>query len=103
MADRRPYNILIDEAGTSGSPHEKVGVVVAIAFPGEMTERAYAAVKAVHDLAPPRYRKDFVFHTSDLLKDDGGRYSEVWPIEDRRKMVRSMMGIPANMRFVVMW
>jgi len=105
MAAQRPYNVLIDEAGTSGSPHEPVGVVVAVAFPNELIGRVYSAVTAVHDLAPTRYRNDFVFHASELLKEHGGDYSEGWPYEDRRLMVRAMMSIPAALRFgfVLMW
>jgi hypothetical protein len=103
MANRRPYNILIDEAGTSGSPHEPVGVVVAVAFPGEMTEHAFTAVTAVHDMAPPRYRQGFVYHTSELLKEKGGAYSQGWPYEDRKRMVQAMMSIPLALRFVIVW
>jgi hypothetical protein len=89
---------MIDEAGISGSAHELVSVVAAVVFPsGQAQIDVYDAVDAVHDMAPARYRDGFVFHATDLLKAEKGKYSEGWAIEDRQMMMHQMLQIPFDM------
>jgi hypothetical protein len=95
---RPPYIVMIDEAGISGTSQEGVTVVAAVVFPsGQPAQDVYDAVDAVHDMAPARYREDFVFHAKDLLWADNGPYSEGWPIEERQMMMHAMLQVPFDM------
>jgi uncharacterized repeat protein (TIGR03803 family) len=62
-----------------------------------MTHHAYAAVKAIPDMAPPRYRKDFAFHATALLGSDAP-YRNGWPLKDWLAMIHAMMVVPSVLR-----
>src|ERR1022692_689221 len=65
-----------------------------------MTHHAYAAVKAIPDMAPPRYRKDFAFHATSLL-DSNGPYRNGWRLKDWLAMIHAMMVVPSVLRLLL--
>jgi hypothetical protein len=86
------YTIYVDEAGTSGAPHEKVAVVGALIVDDEGEHRARAALTRVIQTAPPHYRDWLVPHATEIWNKK--KYRDRWDREARYAFLKEMVSIP---------
>jgi len=85
--------IFIDEAGTSGSPHEVVTIVAGVMV-DEGEQHSFLKViiaRAFDQFVPERYRENFIFHAYDVF---GTKYREGWTVEARKNLLLTMMFLP---------
>lgn len=92
--------IFMDEAGTSGAPHEKLGVIVAInVHADEQLARAEQLVLELVQGVPERMRDGFVFHATQIWSEDEMR--DGWSLSDRLGLLRRMMALPRRLGLAV--
>lgn len=99
------HDVFLDEAGTSGAPHEPISVVAGVVVPNEKRDAIADTIRAVIDETVPRqFRENFVFHALDLMHREEFRKS--WPLRGltgRLALLHSMMRIPAAHQLPVVW
>ncbi|RXF75470.1 DUF3800 domain-containing protein [Hansschlegelia zhihuaiae] len=83
--------IFMDEAGTS-DPEPVTVVVGIIASADEHVMSAEALVREIYDTVPPQFKKDFVFHATDILNKT--KYQDGWSMTDRLALLKCMMSVP---------
>lgn len=86
--------VFIDEAGTSAT--EPVTVVVGLIVNADtQLMSAEAAVAEVLGAVPARFKKDFVFHATDIW--NSRKYRDGWSTSDRLALLHSMMRLPRRL------
>jgi hypothetical protein len=95
-------NTFLDESGTSGAPHENIGVVAGVAVPQSMQEDVLKMVARLFDeCVPAHFRDGFVYHTTDLLNSK--KFRDRWPLASRLQLIHCMMRIPKYFRLPIIW
>lgn len=98
------HDLFIDEAGTSGAPHEPFSIVAGVIIPTEKREAVQHAMNAVvFETVPPQFRDGFLFHAKDLMDSKNKKIREGWPLSRRLALIYTMMRIPAAYRLPVLW
>ena len=99
------HDLFIDEAGTSGAPHEPVSVVAGVVVPFEKRSLAIEVIQTmIAQMVPPQFRENFVFHALELMHNDDFRVG--WPLlgpTGRLALLHSMMRIPMVMQLPIIW
>ena len=89
--------LFMDEAGTSGAPHEIVRVVATIIVDADsQLLRAEAALKEVLGAVPDKFAKNFIFHAEEIWGSPRFR-DDAWPMTDRKLLLESVMAIPRRL------
>lgn len=88
--------VFMDEAGTSGAPHEKIRVVAALTVEAdEQLTLAETAVNEALGAVPVSLRNDFIFHATDIWNDSSIRGK--WSLNDRLALLKNMMRLPRKL------
>jgi hypothetical protein len=88
--------IYVDEAGTSGSPHEPVAVVVGVLVDGDTQFKPVAQeiYSTFLKWVPKDLQGSYIFHATDVFS---GRKHKDWPLETRIGLLKDMMSLPMRM------
>lgn len=90
--------VFVDEAGTSAN--EPVTVVVGIV--ADADNHVMNGEALVHEIlggVPPKHRKGFVFHATQVFGDK--KYQDGWSMTDRLHLLKSMMMVPQRVGMAV--
>jgi hypothetical protein len=81
-------NTYIDEAGTSGAPHENIIVFAGVTFRHLLQHEVSKMVaRIVAESVPEHYRQGFVYHTTELL--DSKKFGDKWPLAERLQVIHA--------------
>jgi hypothetical protein len=99
------HDLFMDEAGTTGEPHEPINIVVGVVVPKEKQLVVFDLINGViAEIVPPHFRENFVFHATELMHSEELR--EGWPLlgaKGRLSLLKSMMYLPCAMQLPVIW
>jgi hypothetical protein len=99
------HDLFMDEAGTSGEPHEPISIVAGVVVPKEKQAVVSSLINGlIAEIVPKHFRENFVFHATDLMSRKELR--EGWPLlglKGRLSLLKSMMYMPCAMQLPVIW